>query len=104
MMATLLAESERDMKILIKRLKEESEKMGKYPHVKKTKILTTSGSSTKITIDNENVECIDVFICLGSMINQSAQRWRMAPKCWQLSVYAAPVVKARSMCGPLRST
>ena len=50
---TLLAESEQDLEYLIRRVKEESERMGLHLNIKKTKIMTTADNGTaNITIDN----------------------------------------------------
>jgi hypothetical protein len=69
---TLLAESAADLKELILKLKTESEKMGLSLNVKKTKIMTTAAKEeVHITIDNEEIEVVDSFIFLGSLIASS---------------------------------
>uniref|UniRef100_W5MUQ0 Reverse transcriptase domain-containing protein n=1 Tax=Lepisosteus oculatus TaxID=7918 RepID=W5MUQ0_LEPOC len=54
------------------RIKKESEKMGLHLNIKKTKIMTTAGNgAVKITINNEEIECVKVFCFLGSMIDRT---------------------------------
>lgn len=68
---TLLAESVQDLEDLILRVKEESERMGLYLNVKKTKIMTTaSNGQVHIAIDGEEIEVVKDFIFLGSIIEQ----------------------------------
>uniref|UniRef100_W5MW50 Reverse transcriptase domain-containing protein n=1 Tax=Lepisosteus oculatus TaxID=7918 RepID=W5MW50_LEPOC len=69
---TLLVETENGLKYLILRIKKESEKMSLNLNIKKTKIMTTAGNgAVKITINNEEIECVKVFCFLGSMIDQT---------------------------------
>jgi hypothetical protein len=71
---TLLSETEDGLKHLIARIKEESEEFGLFLNVKKTKIMTTAGNGKiRITIDNEDIECVDEFIFLGCQINKSGE-------------------------------
>ena len=62
---TLMAESEEELKSLLMKLKEESEKVGLKPNIQKTKIMA-SGPITSWEIDGETVETD--FIFLGSKI------------------------------------
>ena len=62
---TLMAESEEEPKIFLKRVKEESEKAGLKLHLQKTKIMA-SGSITSWQIDGETVETVTDFIFLDS--------------------------------------
>ena len=64
---TLMAESEEDLKSLLMKLKEESEKVGLKLNIQKTKIMT-SGPITSREIDGETVETVSDFI-LGSSKN-----------------------------------
>ena len=64
---TLMAESEEELKSLLMKVKEESEKVGLKLNVQKTKI-TASGSITSWEIDGETVETVADFIFLGSKI------------------------------------
>ena len=62
-----MVESEEQLKSLLMRLKEESEKTGLKLNVQKTKIMA-SGPITSWQIDGENVETVTDFIFLGSKI------------------------------------
>ena len=62
-----MAESEEDLKILLKKVKEESEKVGLKLNIQKTKIMA-SGPITSWEIDRETVERVSDFIFLGSQI------------------------------------
>ena len=64
---TLMAESEQELKSLLLRVKEESEKVGFKLNIQKTKIMA-SGSITSWEIDGETVETASDFIFLGSQI------------------------------------
>ena len=64
---TLMAESEEELKSLLMKVKEESEKVGLKLNIQKTKI-TASGPSTSWEIDGETVETMSGFIFLGSKI------------------------------------
>ena len=65
--ATLMAESEEELKSLLMKVKEESEKVGLKLNIQKTKIMT-SGPITSWQIDGETVETVTDFISLGSKI------------------------------------
>ena len=65
---TLMAESEEELKSLLMRVKEESEKAGLKLNIQKTKIMA-SGPITSWQIDGERVETVTDFIVLGSKIN-----------------------------------
>ena len=64
---TLMAESEEELKSLLMKVKEESEKVGLKLSIQKTKIVT-SGPITSWEIDGETVETVSDFIFLGSKI------------------------------------
>ena len=64
---TLMAESEEELKSLLMKMKEESEKVGLKLNIQKTKIMA-SGSITSQEIDGETVETVADFIFLGSKI------------------------------------
>ena len=72
---TLMAESEEELKSLLMKVKEESEKVGLKLNIQKTKIMA-SGPITSWQIDWETVETVANFILLGSKItadNDSSQ-------------------------------
>ena len=62
---TLMAESEEELKSLLMKMKEESEKVGLKLNIQKTKIMA-SGPITSWEIDGETVEIVSDFILLGS--------------------------------------
>ena len=64
---TLMAESEDELKSLLFRVKEESEKAGLKLNIQKTKIMVSS-PITSWQIDGETVETVIVFILWGSKI------------------------------------
>ena len=64
---TLLAESEKELKSLLMKVKEESEKVGLKLNIQKTKIMA-SGPITSWQIDGETVETVSDFILGGSKI------------------------------------
>ena len=68
---TLMAESEEELKSLLMKVKEESEKVGLKLNIAKTKIMA-SGSITSWQIDGETVETVTDFIWRGELQNVSA--------------------------------
>ena len=66
---TLMAESEEELKSLLMKVKEESEKVGLKLNIQKTKIMA-SGPITSWQIDGETVETEADFIFLGSEITE----------------------------------
>ena len=64
---TLMAESEEELKRLLMKVKEESEKVGLKLNIQKTKIMA-SGSITSWQIDGQTVETVADFIFLGPKI------------------------------------
>ena len=64
---TLMAESKEELKSLLMKVKEESEKVGLKLNIQKTKIMA-SGPITSWQIDGETVETVTDFIFLGSKI------------------------------------
>ena len=64
---TLMAESKEELKSLLMKLKEESEKVGLKLSIQKTKIMA-SGPITSWQIDGETMEAVTNFIFLGSKI------------------------------------
>ena len=67
---TLIAESEEELKSLLMKVKEESEKVGLKLNIQKTKIVA-SGAITSWEIDGETVETIRLYF--GGLQNHS--RW-----------------------------
>ena len=64
---TLMAESEEELKSLLMKVKEESEKVGLKLNIQKKKI-TASGPITSWQIDGETMETVPDFILAGSKI------------------------------------
>ena len=66
-----MAESEKELKSLLMKVKEESEQVGLKPNIPKTKIMA-SGPITSWQIDEETMETVTDFYFLGL---QSHFRW-----------------------------
>ena len=66
-----MAESEEEVKSLLMKVKEESEKVGLKPNIRKTNMMA-SGPITSWEIDGETVETVSDFI-LGGLQNHC--RW-----------------------------
>ena len=64
---TLMAETEEELKSLLMKMKEESEKVGLKLNIQKTKIMA-SGPITSWQIDGETMGTVANFIFLGSKI------------------------------------
>ena len=64
---TLMAQSEEELKHLLVKVKEESEKAGLKLNIQKTKIMV-SGPITSWQIDGETVETVTDFVFVGSKI------------------------------------
>ena len=80
---TLMAESEEELKSLLMKVKEESEKVGLKPNTQKTKIMA-SGPITSWEIDGKTVETVSDFIF-----------WR--PKSLQMVIAAMKLKDAYSL-------
>ena len=69
---TLMAESEEELKSLLMKVKEESEKAGLKLSIQKTKIMASS-LITLWQIDGETMETVTAFIFLGSKITPDGE-------------------------------
>ena len=69
---TLMAESEEELKSLLMKVKEESEKFGLKLNIQKTKIMAF-GNITSWQIDGETVETVAEFIWGGSKITADGE-------------------------------
>ena len=69
---TLMAESKEELKSLLMKVKEESEKVGLKLNIQKTKIMA-SGPFTSWEIDGETMETVRNFILGGGLQNHC--RW-----------------------------
>ena len=65
---TLMAKREEELKSLLMKVEEESEKVGLKLSIQKNKIMASSGPITSWQIDGETVETMTDFIFLGSKI------------------------------------
>ena len=75
-----MAESEKELKSLLMKVKEESEKVGLKLNMQKTKIMS-SGSITSWQIDGEIMETVTDFIFLGSKINAVTAAMKLKDAC-----------------------
>ena len=72
---TLMAESKEELKSMLMKVKEESEKVGFKLNIQKTKIMA-SGPITSWQVDGETIETVRDFI-FGGLQNHC--RWRLQP-------------------------
>ena len=75
-----MAESEEELKSLLLKVKEESEKVGLKLNIEKTKIMASS-PITSWKIDGETVETVADFIFLGSKITTDGDCSREIKRC-----------------------
>ena len=75
-----MAESEEELKSLLMKVKEESEKVGLKLKIQKTKIMA-SGPVTSWQIDGETVETVSDFILLGSKITADGDFTHESKRC-----------------------
>ena len=80
---TLVAESEEELKSILMKVKEESEKVGLKLSIQKTKIMA-SGPITSWQIDGETVERMAHFIFLGSKIIADGDCHQEIKRCFLL--------------------
>ena len=76
----LMAESEEELKSLLMKVKEESEKVGLKLNIQKTRIME-SGPITSWQIDGETVETVAGYIFLGSKITADGDYSREIKRC-----------------------
>ena len=72
---TLMAEKEEDLKGLLEKIKEQSEKVDLHLNIKKTKIMSLGGTA-KFSLDGEEIEVVESF-CL---LEQSLTTGDLAPR------------------------
>ena len=77
---TLMAESEEELKSLLMKLKEESEKVGLKPNIQETKIMA-SGPITSWQVDKETMETVTDFIFGGSKITAITVAMKLKDAC-----------------------
>ena len=102
---TLLAESEEELKSLLMKLKEESEKVGLKINIQKTKIMA-SGPITSWQIDGETVETVTDFILGGSKITADGDCSHEIKRCFLLGrkaiTYLDSILKSRDNTLPTK--
>ena len=77
---TLMAESEEELKSLLMKVEEESEKVGLKLNIQKSKIMA-SGPITSWEIDGQTVETVSDFIFGGSKITADGDRSHEIKRC-----------------------
>ena len=80
---TLMAESEEELKSLLMKVKEESEKVGLKLNIQKTNIMA-SGPITSWEMDGETVETVSDFILGGSKITADGDCSHEIKRCYSL--------------------
>ena len=94
---TLMAESEEELKSLLLKVKEESEKVGLQLNIQKTKIMASS-PITSWEIDGERVETVSDFFCFGGLLFFF---FFLAPKSLQMVIAARKLKDTYSLEGKL---
>ena len=84
-----MAESEEELKSLLMKVKEESEKTGLKLKIQKTKLMA-SGPITSWQIDGETVETVTDFTFLGSKITADGDCSHEIKRCLLLGSYDQP--------------
>ena len=87
---TLMAESEEELKSLLRKVKEESEKVGLKLNIRKMKIMA-SGPITSWQIDGETMETVTDFIFLGFKITADSDHSHEIKRCLLLGKKAMTV-------------
>ena len=102
---TLMAESEEELKSLLMKVKEKSEKVGLKLSILKTKIMA-SGPITSWQIDGETVETVADFIFLGSKITTDGDCSHEIKRCLLLGRKVMPnldsILKSRDITLPTK--
>ena len=102
---TLTAESEEELKSLLTKVKEESEKVGLKLNIQKTKIMATS-PTTSWQIDGETMETVTDFIFLGSKITADGDCSHEVKRCLLFGRKALTnldsILKSRDMTFPTK--
>ena len=103
---TLMAESEEELKSLLMKVKEESEKVGLKLNIQKTKIMA-SGPITSWQIDGETMETVTDFILGGSKITADGDCSHEIKRCLLLGRKVMTnldgILKSRDITLPQRS-
>ena len=101
----LVEESEEELKSLLMKVKEESEKVGLKLNIQKTKIIA-SAPINSLAIDGETVETVTEFIFLGSKITADGNCIREIKRCFLLGskvmTYIDSILKGRDITLPTK--
>ena len=101
----LMTESEEELKSLLMKVKEESEKAGLKLNIQKTKIMA-SGPITSWEIDGEAMETVTDFILGGSKITADGDCCHEIKRCWLLGRKAMTnldsILKSRDITLPTK--
>ena len=102
---TLMADSEEELKSLLMKVKEESEKAGLKFNIQKTKVMA-SGHITSWQTDGEKVETVSDFIFLGSKITVDGDCSHKIKRCLFLEEKAMTnlnsILKSRDITWPTK--
>ena len=96
-----MAESEKELKSLLMKVKEESEKVGLKLNIQKTKIMA-SGPITSWEIDGETVETVSDFIFLGFKITADGDCSHEIKRCLLLMTNLDSIFKSRDITLPAK--
>ena len=101
-----MAESEEELKSLLMKVKEESEKAGLKLNIQKTKLMA-SGPITSWQIDGETMQTVRDFIFLGSKITADGDFSHEIKRCLLLEIKAMTnlhsILKAETLLCQQRS-
>ena len=101
-----MAESEEELKSLLMKVREESEKFGLKLNIQKTNLMA-SGPITSFQIDGETMETVADFIFLGSKITADGDCSHEIKKCLLLGRKAMisldSILKSRDITLPISS-
>ena len=102
---TLMAESKEELKSLLMKVEEESEKVGLKLNIQKTKIMA-SGPITLWQIDRETMETVRNFIFLGSKVTADGECSHGIKRCFLLGRKAMTnldsILKSRDITLPTK--
>ena len=101
----IMAESEKELKSLLMKVKEDREKVGLKLNIQKTKIMA-SGPITSWKTDGETVETMDDFIFLGSKITADGDCSHEIKRCLHLgrkvSINLDSILKSKAITLPTK--
>ena len=91
-----MAESEEELKNLLKMVKDESEKVGLKLNIQKTKIMP-SGPTTSWQIEGEKVEAVTDFLFVGSKITADSDCNHQIKRCLLLELEKEMAIHSRTI-------